>query len=111
MSQQHLNVAQTVRNSIGGSANPRTQSDLTLDLIIIEAGLRLKVLPLRDAILKGRKLRLSELERHARRSSLFDLCGNTQHSIVDIGLFADAVARRPDVAERLWRALRSPALR
>lgn len=115
MSQQQLNVAQSVQSPTGGNAKPTkdelSQNSLTIDLTIIEAGLRLKVLPLRDAILQGRKLRLSVLERHTRQVALFELCGNTQHRIVDIGLFADAVARRPDVAERLWRALRSLALR
>ena len=115
MSQQQLNIAQTVQSSSGENAKPTEgelyQKSLTIDLTIIEAGLRLKVLPLRDAMLQGRKLRLSTLERLTRQITLFELCGNMQHRIVDIGLFADAVARRPDVAERLWRALRSPAQR
>ena len=107
MSQQQLNVAQSVQIPTGGSADPHSQSDLTFDLIVMEAGLRLKVLPLRDAAIRGRLLSFSEGERRARQLAHFALCGNARLNIVDVGLFADAVARRPDVAERLWRALRS----
>ncbi|GBE42279.1 hypothetical protein BMS3Bbin10_00337 [bacterium BMS3Bbin10] len=116
MSRQQSNIAQAVRIPTGGHADRGTgatlpQSDLTLDLAIIEAGLRLKVLPLRDAIARGRKLSFSEVERRARRLAFFALCGNARLSIVDVGLFADAVARRPDVAQRLWRALHPTARR
>ncbi len=111
MSQRQPNVAQSVYVPARGHAKQITdtyrQTDLTLDLIIIETGLRLKVLPLHDAIIRGRKLSFSEAERRARQRALFEICGNAQASIVDIGLFADAVARRPEVAQRLWRALRS----
>ena len=116
MSQQQQNAAQSVhiqtQIDAGRIASAHRQTNLAVDLIILDAGLRLKVLPLRDAMIRGRKLGLGETERHERRSALFALSGGSARlNIVDIGLFADAVARRPDVAERLWRALRSPAHR
>jgi hypothetical protein len=115
MSQQHPNLVQSAqvcgRGSIRQIADAHHQANLTIDLMIMEAGLRLKVLPLRDAILRGRQLNFSDAKRRARRRALFALNGQTQLNIVDVGLFADAVARRPDVAERLWRALRSSAKR
>ena len=106
MSQLQTNLAQTVQVQTGGT---RAQGDLAFDLPIIEAGLRLKVLPLRDAAIRGRKLGFSDAERSARRLALFALCGNARHSIVDVGLFADAVARRPDIADRLRRAMHPSA--
>lgn len=113
MSQQQQTIAQTVQLPALESTKQRTgahrQIDLTLDLIIIEAGLRLKVLPLRDAALRGRQLSFGEAERRMRQRVLFDISGYGTLRIVDVGLFADAVARRPDVAEQLWRALRSHA--
>jgi hypothetical protein len=111
MSQLQQTFTQTVPLSSLESSRQRAdthrQSDLTLDIIIIEAGIRLKVLPLRDAALNGRQISLSEAERRTRQRVLFDLSGDGTLRIVDVGLFADAVARRPDVAEQLWRALRS----
>ena len=104
MSQHQTNLAQTVQVP---ASSARAQSNLAIDLTIIEAGLRLKVLPLRDAAIRGRLLSFSEGERRARQLAHFALCGNARLNIVDVGPFADAVARRPDVAERLWRALRS----
>ncbi len=115
MSQQQQYLAHSVQasalESAKRSADARRQTDLALDLIIIEAGLRLKVLPLRDAAIRGRQLRFSEAERRARQRTLFDLGGSGPLRIIDVGLFADTVARRRDVAERLWRALRSHAPR
>jgi len=115
MSQQQPNVAHSVqvttRESTWQIADAHRQTDLTIDLMIIEAGLRLKVLPLRDAIIRGRKLSFSDATRRARRRALFALGGHARFNIVDVGLFADAVARRPDVAERLRSALRSSAKR
>ncbi len=108
MSQQQINSARTVQIPVGGV---RSQRELALDLTIIEAGLRLKVLPLRDAIVRARKLNFCEVERRTRRLQLFALCGNVPLNVVDVGLFADAVARRPELAERLWRAARPSALR
>ena len=115
MSQQQQYLAQRVQipalESAKRTAGTHRQTDLALDLIIIEAGLRLKVLPLRDAAIRGRQLRFSEAERRKRQRVLYDLGGSGPLRIIDVGLFADTVARRPDVAERLWRALRSHALR
>lgn len=111
MSQHQLNVARSLdipaRVIAEQIADAHRQTDLTIDLTIIEAGLRLKVLPLRDAIIMGRKLNFGNATRRARRRALFALSPTTVLNIVDIGLFADAVARRPDVAERLRRASRS----
>jgi len=111
MSQRKPNVARSVHVPVRGSArqiaDAHRQTNLAFDLIIMEAGIRLKVLPLRDAIITGRKLSFSETERRARQRTLFALCGNAPASIVDIGLFADTVARRPELAERLRRAMRS----
>jgi len=108
MSQLQTSLAQTAQVPDGGA---RALSDLAFDLTIMEAGLRLKVLPLRDAILRGRKLSFSEVERDARRVALFALCENAPLSIVDVSLFADAIARRPDLAGRLWCALHASARR
>jgi len=115
MSQHQLSIAQSVdipaRGNTEQIADALRQTDLTIDLMVIEAGLRLKVLPLHDAIIMGRKLNFGNATRRARRRALFALSPTTALNIVDIGLFADAVARRPDVAERLRRALRSSKLR
>lgn len=115
MPQQQQYIAQSIQfpahDSAGQSAKPHSKPGLAIDLIIIEAGLRLKVLPLRDAAIRGRQLRFSEAERSSRQRMLFGLCGNGPLRIIDIGLFADAVARRPGAAERLLKALRSNSQR
>ena len=108
MSQLQTSLAQTVQVP---AYSARAQSNLAIDLTIIEAGLRLKVLPLRDAIIRGLKLSFNEDERRARRFAHFALCGNARANIVDVGLFCDAVARRPGVAKLLWRALHPSARR
>ena len=111
MSQQQQYLAHSVQDSAlesaKRSADARRQTDLALDLIILEAGLRLKVLPLRDAAIRGRQLRFSEAERRARQRTLFDLGGSGPLRIIDVGLFADTVARCPDAAQRVQISLRS----
>ena len=111
MSQQQQNFAQTIQppalENPKHRAGAHRQTGLSLDLIVIEAGIRLKVLPLRDAAIRGRQLQFSEAERRTRQRVLFELCGNGPLRIVDIGLFADTVARHPEAAQRLWNARRS----
>ncbi len=106
--QQHLanTIEPTALEISSQSAGAHSYTNISVDLIIIEAGLRLKVLPLRDAIIKGRQLRISKSERRVRQSALLKLCGAGPVRIVDIGLFADAVARFPDIAEQLSRIMR-----
>ena len=111
MSQQQQYLAHSVQGSAlesaKRSADARRQTDLALDLIILEAGLRLKVLPLRDAAIRGRQLRFSEAERRARQRTLFDFGGSGPLRIIDVGLFADTVVRRRDAAQRVQISLRS----
>jgi hypothetical protein len=115
MSQQLQYLAQSTRSSgpdkTTHCTTTLTQSELALDLLIIEAGLRLKVLPLRCATIRGHLLSLSVVERRKRQRVLFELSGSGPLSIIDVGLFADTVARHPEVAERLWHALRSKSQR
>ncbi len=111
MSTQQQYLAQSTKPSLldktSHSPTALTQSELALDLLIIEAGLRLKVLPLRCATIRGHLLSLSVVERRKRQRILFELSGSGPLRIVDVGLFADSVSRHPEVAERLWHALRS----
>lgn len=86
-------------------ASLNADAEFAFDLLVIEAGLRLKVLPLRETLKRGLARALNEHERQRRRSCLARLCRHSPLTIVDEGLFADAVARRPDQAKRMAMAL------
>ena len=87
-------------------ASLNADAEFAFDLLVIEAGLRLKVLPFREALKRGLARALNKHERQRRRSCLARLCRHSPLTIVDEGLFADAVARRPDQAQRMATALR-----
>lgn len=88
----------------------RVYSDFEIDLIVIEAGLRLKVLPLQLAIARGNAIAMSPEVRAARRREFLQLCRGAPVPLVDVGLFADAVCRHPEVASTLSFTPRSLAL-
>ncbi len=81
-------------------------AEFAFDLLVLEAGLRLKVLPLREAQKRGASRALDADERRQRRTCLAGLCRHSPLTMIDEGLFADAVARRPGLAMRMAKTLR-----
>lgn len=110
MSHQHPDRAHRVPDPLTSGviefAALNAEAEFAFDLLVIEAGLRLKVLPFREALKRGAERALNRHERQCRRSCLARLCRHSPLTIVDEGLFADAVARRPAQAERMAKALR-----
>ncbi len=80
---------------------PNAYNDFVVDLLVIEAGLRLTTLPLENALKRGKARALDAKERQKRRAFLLSLCERVPFNVIDESLYADAVARRPDLAERL----------
>lgn len=109
MSLPHSDAARQAREPFSSGmiefAAPNTNAEFAFDLLVLEAGLRLKVLPLREALTRGAVRALSPEERRQRRTCLAGLCRHSPLNVIDEGLFADAVARRPGLAERMAKAL------
>lgn len=109
MSQHYLDTAHRAPDPLTSGiiefAALNADAEFAFDLLVMEAGLRLKVLPLREALKRGVARALDRHERQRRRSCLARLCRHSPLTIIDEGLFADAVARRPDQAQRMANAL------